>query len=270
MIIASPGKSIISSDFDQIELRIAAALSGEPSMIEACKRGESLHKSAAVKLYGANYTPDQYKTTKNGNFTWLYGGGAAKLAATCGIPLEEAREFLAEYNRQFTVLTAYKRERQREVLRLALSNDELTMYYELRSHMFNCPDTPAGRKAKVALRLQLESLTRRKIAWITTAFDRRLPVEASKAYKVVNYEIQSDAREIMGRALLDVMDDAELEPTVLLPIHDELLGEAPFKKAEYIAQRYGEVMTREFRGVPLTASGSVYGPSWGHGYMEKK
>lgn len=238
-------------------------------MIAAAKAGISLHHSAAVKLFGENYTPTQYGTTKNGNFLWLYGGGPSKLVDTVGIPLEEAKEFIGEYNHTFTQLVAYKRQRQKDVLRAALTPDEITMYYELRSHMWNCPDTPNGRKARMLLKGQLDALTRRKVAWITTPFGRRLPVEANKAYKIVNYEVQSTAAHILGLALLDVMADPELEPTVLLPVHDELLGEAPTADAARFAERYGEVMTREFRGVPLTASGSVYGKSWGHGYMKK-
>jgi DNA polymerase-1 len=269
MIVASRGMSIISADFDQVELRIAGAMSGEQSMIDAAKRGESLHVLTATKLWSASYTPDQYKRAKNINFTWVYGGGAGKMAGQYGISLKEAQDLVNSFSSAFPTLAKFKREQQKEVLRLALSEDELRAYYEIRSDMWNCPDTPAGRKAKLVLRLRLEALTKRKIAWITTPFGRRLPVEANKAYKIVNYKIQSTAREIMGRALLDVMADSELEPTVLLPVHDELIGEAPKGKAKRIAQRYGEVMTREFMGVPLTASGAVYGPSWGHGYMKK-
>jgi hypothetical protein len=65
------------------------------------------------------------------------------------------------------------------------------------------------------------------------------------------------------------MDDPELEPTVLLPIHDEILGMAKKDKAEYVARRYGEVMTCRYRGVLISASGKVYGKSWGHGYISK-
>jgi DNA polymerase-1 len=75
--------------------------------------------------------------------------------------------------------------------------------------------------------------------------------------------------DLLKEALLDVMNDPELEPTVLLPVHDELLGQAPIDEAEYIAQRYGKVMSREFMGVPITATGKVYGKSWGHGYIRK-
>src|ERR1700754_1071076 len=92
MIVASPGKAIISSDFDQVELRIAAALSGEPSMIDAAKKGISLHVLTATKIWGEDFTPDQYKRAKNINFTWVFGGGANKMAKQYGIPLQVAQE----------------------------------------------------------------------------------------------------------------------------------------------------------------------------------
>jgi DNA polymerase-1 len=53
-LIADKGMSIFSADFDQIELRVIAALAGEKVMIDAAKRGESLHKTAAVRLWGNN------------------------------------------------------------------------------------------------------------------------------------------------------------------------------------------------------------------------
>jgi DNA polymerase I len=140
----------------------------------------------------------------------------------------------------------------------------------LRSRMYAYSDEKEGKRAKAAIQIQLKRLLYRKIGYVTTPFGRRLVVDAHKAYTAVNYKVQSTAADLMKHALLDVMADPELEPTVLLLIHDEILGQARKREAEYIAQRYGEVMTREFMGVPITATGKVYGKSWGHGYMEGK
>lgn len=269
-LIADPGQSILSADFDQIELRVAAGLAGEQALIDAAKRGESLHKIAAVKLFGADYTPDQYRYTKNVNFGWLFGGGPKTLSDQAGISFAEAFEIISEYEKAFPALTAYKRREQTAVLRSALASNELKVFYELRSRMYSLRgDTAEGRAAKAVLKLQIDRLLYQKFAYATTPFGRKLIVEASKAYTVVNFKVQSSAADIMKQALLDVMNDPELEPTVLLPIHDELLGQAPKRKAEYIAERYGEVMSREFMGVPITASGKVYGKSWGHGYRKE-
>lgn len=267
-LIADKGKLIISADFDQIELRVAAAYAGETSMIEAAKRGESLHKIAAIKLFGPDYTPDQYRYTKNVNFGWMYGGGPATLSEQAGIPHATAYKIIKEYEAQFPALAAYKRHWQNEVLRRALSSAEYRAFRELRSRMFNFrSDTPEGRRATAGIKLELQRLCYGKHAYVRTDYGRRLIVDADKPYAAVNYIVQSTARDIMAEALLRVMVDPELEPTVLLPIHDELLGQARMTKADYIAHRYETVMSTEFRGVPITASGKVYGKSWGHGYV---
>lgn len=268
IIAAEPGHAIISADFDQIELRMAAAMAGEIALIEAAKRGDSLHKTAAVKLFGENYTPDQYRYTKNVNFGWLYGGGARTLSQQAGIPFAMAADIIKQYESEFKALSAYKLREQEKVLRTAFTPSQLRYYQYLRGQMRNYRlDTVEGRVGREGIKLQIKRLCYGKVGYTITPFGRRLLVDAIKAYTVVNYQIQSAARDMLGLALLDVMADDELEPTVLLPIHDEILGQAPKDKAEYIAQRYGEVMSRDFEGVPLTASGKVYGRSWGHGYL---
>lgn len=268
-IIAAPrGWAILSADFDQIELRIAAAMAGETALIEAAERGESLHKIAAVKLFGKDYTPDQYRYTKNVNFGWLFGGGAWTLSQQAGISLAAATEIRSQYEKEFPKLATFKRREQQRVLYEALSPDQYRYVRQLQGQMFALrEDTKEGRRARKVLSERIENMLRGKTAVVTTDFGRRLIVDAIKAYSVVNYKIQSTARDIMGSALIDVMDDPELEPTVLLPIHDEFLGMARESMAEYIARRYGEVMTRRYRGTLISASGKVYGKSWGHGYI---
>lgn len=266
-LIADPGMLIISSDFDQIEWRVIAALSGEQSMIDAAKRGESIHKLAAVRLFGEDYTPDQYKRTKNINFTWAFGGGPGKMARQYGIPYAEAAKLVKDYGEAFPALVAFKRREQEAVLRSALSSNEYRTYKALLGRMFHFRgDTNEGRMQRAVIASEMDRMCRGRIGYITTAFGRRLPVDALKPYTVVNYKVQSTAADIMKNQLLRVMADPELEPTVLLPIHDEILGQAPKAEAEYFAQRYSEVMSTEFMGVPITAGGKVYGKSWGHGY----
>lgn len=266
-LIADPGQSVLSADFDQIELRVIAGFAGEQSMIEAAKRGESLHKLAATKLFGADYTPDQYKYAKNINFTWAFGGGAGTMATRYSISLAQATELVHNYETSFPALVAFKKRETDAILRSALSSQEYKLYRQLRSQMFSLrSDTPEGRKARWAIGIEIKRLCYRRHGIAVTPSGRRLIVDAEKAYAVVNYKVQSTAADIMKRALLRVMADPELEPTVLLSIHDELLGQAPTEQAERIAERYAEVMSTRFRGVPITASGKVYGKSWGHGY----
>lgn len=266
-IAAEPGCAIISADYDQVELRIAAAFSGEPSMIEAARRGESLHNSAAIRLWGPNYTPDQYRYTKNVNFGWLFGGGATTLAEQAGIPFDEARAILAEYGAAFPRLRDWKRREQRALIQSALPPNQYEAYQRLLSQMFEYDERNVlGARHRAAIRRQLDQITAHKLGYVTLPSGRRLPVELSKSYKVINYKVQGHARDVMAAGLLRVMAIEELAPTVLLPIHDELLGHVPEDRAAYFARRYGKVMSTKFMGVPLTAEGKVYGKSWGHGY----
>lgn len=260
---------IISADYDQIELRLAAALAGETTLIEAAKRNESLHKVAAIKLFGVGYTPDQYRYTKNVNFGWLYGGGPKTLSEQAGIPYADAQKIIREYQESFPSLTRYKRKMQESVLRSALSPQEYRAYRSLLQRMWAFrSDTKDGRKARAQIQNEIEYMCYNRVGYITTPTGRRVLVDARKPYTATNYVVQSFAADVFKQGLLDVMDDPELEPTVLLPIHDELLGQARRSKAERIARRYGEVMSTEFNGVPISATGKVYGKSWGHGYRK--
>lgn len=268
--IADPGMSIFTADYDQIELRVIAGLAGEQSMIDAAKRGESLHKLAATRLFGEDYSPDQYTSSKNINFTFAFGGSAGTMTERYGIPYAEAVKLVADYKQSFPALTSFARREQEAILRSALSSEEYKIYKILLQRMFAFRnDTQEGKAARKAVQLEIKRLCYRKIGYATTPFGRRLIVDAEKPYTVVNYKVQSSAADIMKRGLLDLRKDPELWPTVLLVIHDEALGQGPKKKAQYLADRYAEVMTTEFMGVPITASGKVYGRSWGHGYLQK-
>jgi DNA polymerase-1 len=269
-LIADPSMSIFTADYDQIELRVIAALANEPAMIEAAKKGESLHLLAANRLFGIDHTPDQYKLAKNVNFTWAFGGSADVMNKRYGIPIGEAWKLIKDYEAAFPSLVLFKRRQQEKVLRSALSTQEYKVYKSLLGKMFSFRnDTKEGKAARKVVQLEISRLCYRKVGYITTEFGRRLMVDAEKPYTGINYEVQGTAADIMKQGFLRIMEDKELAPTVLLPVHDELVGQGPKKKALYLATRYGEVMSTEFKGVPITASGKVYGKSWGHGYKKE-
>lgn len=263
-LIADPGYSIISADYDQIELRVAAGYAQEQTLIDAAYRGESLHKTAAVKLFGQNYNPDQYRYTKNVNFGWLFGGGAKTLATQAGIPLNEAAKIIDQYSHEFKALTAYKKQSETEVIKSALGSSYgqyLALKARIRAYKW-------GTREHKEIQRAINSMLYGRIGYVHTDFGRRLVVEAHKAYPATNYKVQSTSRDILAQVgLRRIMEDIYLQSTVLLVVHDEILGLAREDEAEEIVQQYAELMTTEFKGVPITASGKVYGPSWGHGYI---
>ena len=104
--------------------------------------------------------------------------------------------------------------------------------------------------------------------WVTTPTGRELPMDRDRIYAGLNYLIQSTARDVLGQALIN-MEDAGVIEYVVMVVHDEVIAEVPVEKAEEVARILGECMTfRDFlgSGIDLTASGEVYGPTWGHGY----
>lgn len=268
--VANPGMSIFTADYDQIELRVMGALSGEKTLIDAAKAGQSLHIATAVRIFGPDYTPPQYKKTKNVNFTFGYGGTANTMFERYGIPLDEGRALIADYRKSMPSLTAYMKQRQDWVLRNALSAGEYRQYRALLNLMFEFSNTTSeGRAQRAQVQNRMRILCEGKYARVVTDFGRSLIVDAVKPYTILNYEAQSTAADIMKHGFLRVRRHPELRSTILLPVHDELIGQGPKDKAEYLAELYGKVMTTEFRGVPITASGKVYGDSWGDGYKKE-
>lgn len=100
---------------------------------------------------------------------------------------------------------------------------------------------------------------------VVTPAGRHLPLDRDRIYSATNYMVQSTARDILAQAIVDLFD-AGLGDYLLLPIHDEVLFEAPRAEAQEVADEVGKIMTGPFMGVPLTATGEITGPSWASAY----
>jgi DNA polymerase-1 len=93
---------LISADYSQIELRIVAAISGDPNMCEAFKQGKDIHTATAAKVYNiaeADVTKEMRYKAKSVNFGIIYGQGAFGLAENLGIPRSEAKEIIDNYKK---------------------------------------------------------------------------------------------------------------------------------------------------------------------------
>lgn len=100
---------------------------------------------------------------------------------------------------------------------------------------------------------------------VITPSGRHLPLDRDRLYAATNYVVQSTARDLLAQAVVDVFD-AGLGDHLLLPIHDELLAQAPERDAGDVIQEIGRVMESTFQGVSIETDAEVVGPSWGHGY----
>ncbi len=96
--------SILSADYSQVELRIMAALSGDPAMIAAFREGHDIHAETAAKLYGVpreEVSAPMRRAAKTVNFGIIYGISAFGLSQRLDCPRGEAAALIESYFTQF-------------------------------------------------------------------------------------------------------------------------------------------------------------------------
>ncbi|HSX05818.1 MAG TPA: DNA polymerase I [Candidatus Saccharimonadales bacterium] len=98
--VAGKGKKLVSADYSQFELRLAAAMSGDDDMVAQFNRGADIHLTTAAQIYGRqleDVTKQQRSAAKTVNFGVLYGMSPHGLSAATGMTFEQARHFIDEY-----------------------------------------------------------------------------------------------------------------------------------------------------------------------------
>lgn len=214
--LADPGHLIASVDYQAQELRVLAALSRDPTMIEAFRNGMDLHQITAD---AADVVRDVGKMS---NFLTVFGGGPAKLALQADIPFPVAKRVMDAFAETYPGVTKYSAKLQREA-----SRD----------------------------------------GYITTGVGRRLTVDPTRAYASLNYDIQSSARDVTGRALIR-LHEAGLTEYMRIPLHDEILCSLPEAEAPIIAAEIAEIMEEQAGAVRITTEAQVGGRSWGSLYFD--
>lgn len=100
--VAEPGHCLISADFAQIEIRVAAALSGDKALSEPILKGVDVHDDTAERLFGEGFSAAERQVAKGANFVSLYGGGASTLARQTGVGIDEARSVVNKWRGTYT------------------------------------------------------------------------------------------------------------------------------------------------------------------------
>ena len=101
---------LVSADYSQIELRIVAAISGDPNMCKAFKEKKDIHTATAAKVFGVeekDVTKEMRYRAKSVNFGIIYGQGAFGLADNLGISRTEAKDIIDNYKKQFVNIQKY-------------------------------------------------------------------------------------------------------------------------------------------------------------------
>lgn len=232
--VAERGKVLLSADYSQIELRVAAHMSGDKAMIEAFRSGQDFHTITAALIFNKKpeeVTKDIRRAAKTINFGVLYGMGPNALAAQTDMSRIEAKEFIQKY---------YK------------------VYHRLRDYLEELKAT-AREKGYV------ETLwgRRRYVPEIVSGMPM-LRAEAERA--AMNHPIQGTAADLMKLAMIEVdaqIQSGKIPATMLLQVHDELVFEVAAADVEKAGKHITEIMEHvEELKAPIIADLSV-GKNWG-------
>jgi DNA polymerase-1 len=208
--VAGPGKTLVSLDYSQIELRILAHVADLPQMKQAFRDGLDIHAMTASQMFGVpldNMTSEVRRRAKAINFGVIYGISGFGLARNLRIPRAEAQEFIDTYFERFPGIKDYM---------------EATVAFA-RDHTY------------------VETLFGRRIH--TPEINAKGPAAGFARRGAINAPIQGTAADVIRRAMIRIPDAiADLPAKMLLQVHDELVFEVDHAAAEETITRVRHIM----------------------------
>jgi len=232
--IAPERYSLVAADYSQVELRVIAALSADPNMVEGFKQGLDIHQATAAKIYDISLdevTKEQRYSAKAINFGVIYGLGPFGLARNIGISRVEAKEFIDKYFEIYSDVKLYL-ESQKV---FAQENGYITTLFGRRRYL---PDINSG------------------VPMVRAAAERM----------AINAPVQGTAADLMKIAMIDVYTELpEKFPLVkmILQVHDELVFEVPDNQIDEFGKWIKNIMENVHKfEVPIIVD-AEYGKNWG-------
>ena len=226
---------IITSDLDQVEFRMFASLSQDPNLISLFNRADATGSDPFTEIGREIYNdPNMQRSDKRRNlikgtiYGRLYGAGVSKQALTAGVAETQMRTVSDSLDTRFPGMALFQRQIEDVGMR----------------------------------RLKAEGQ-----GYVYTWTGRRLPCDEDRVYTLLNYLIQGGAAEVFKSNLVK-LDQADLTELLIVPVHDEIVLNAPRSEAEEIKRIVKECMTTtEGWSVPLTSG--IDGPleNWGVKYV---
>jgi DNA polymerase-1 len=233
--VAEAGNVLLSADYSQIELRLAAHMAEVPALKEAFAKGEDIHSLTAQELFG-DVNRDTRGRAKTINFSILYGISSWGLAKRMGTTPAEAQALIDRYFERFPGINRYIAETLTHVKETGYT---LTLF---------------GRKL-----------------WFTNINSRVQNERQGAERAAINAPIQGTSADIIKRAMVRMtpaLVSAGLpEVRMLLTVHDELVFELPEGQVEAASAVIREVMANAAAplvklDVPLDVEIGT-GKSWG-------
>ena len=196
--IARPGCKLVSADYSQFELRLAAVLSGDQELIDAFERGADIHALTASTVFDVaieKVSKQQRYLAKTINFGTLYGQGPHSLANLTGMSYTQAREFIAKYFENRPRLRAYL--------------DGIRAVAENQGYV----ETLFGRRRP-----------------LPEARSANYQVREAAMRQAINLPIQGTEADLMKLAMIELDRRLDSDCRQIMQIHDSILVECPAPK----------------------------------------
>jgi DNA polymerase I len=226
---------LVSADYSQIELRIVAAISGDPAMSAAFRNGLDIHTATAMKVYNVEesaVTKEMRYKAKSVNFGIVYGQGAFGLAENLRISRTEAKEIIDNYKKEFAGITRYM-------------DDTINF---CRENGF--VQTIIGRKR-----------------WLKDINSANFTVRAFAERNAINSPIQGTAADMIKLAMVKVHEafkKNKFRSKMILQVHDELVFDVLKEEVEAVKPVILECMQSAMElpnEIPIVAEVGV-GNNW--------
>ncbi|HVV66797.1 MAG TPA: DNA polymerase I [Candidatus Saccharimonadales bacterium] len=232
--VAGKGKRLVSADYSQFELRLAAVLADDKELIEMFNRGADIHATTAAQVYGReqeDVTKQMRRAAKVINFGILYGMSPHGLSVATGMTREQAVAFIERYK-------------------------------ELRPALFDYMDSIKEKARKDGY---VETLFGRRRP-MPDIHSSNFVVRSSAERAAINMPIQGTEADLMKMSMVQVdklLREQHNDCNMLLQIHDSILVECPEPVAERIGELLKETMENVYK-LPVRLDVDVtIGKNWG-------
>lgn len=232
--VAGKGKRLVSADYSQFELRLAAAMSGDKDMVDMFNRGADIHVTTAAQIYGReleDVTKQMRSAAKTVNFGVLYGMSPHGLSAATGMTYEQAHKFIDEY-------------------------------FKLRAPLLGYLN---GLKEQAAKDGYVETLFGRRRP-MPDIHSSNFMVRSGAERAAMNMPIQGTEADLMKIAMVAVDKELAKVPSAhqLLQIHDSVLVECDEADAEAVASILKRTMEAIDTDLPVKLLVDIsIGQNWG-------
>ena len=215
--------TLVSADYSQIELRIIAALSGDPEMVKSFQKGEDIHAATAAKVFNValnEVSREQRSNAKTVNFGIIYGVSAFGLSNQTSLSRAESKDLIDAYYKTYPRLKQYIQE-------------QIDMAREQ-----GYVQTISGRRR-----------------YLKDINSQNAVVRGGAERNAVNAPIQGSAADIIKIAMINIhkrLRDENWKSKMLLQVHDELVFDVHISELERIKPMIKHEMENAFiLDVPL-------------------